>query len=130
MFLNFITGFKAVLSYESASKRINPNLDSTSTQSSDPPSGDPDPDDSWQPRSDYDHAIDYPVHSPSDLQLPDFDHEVPEDWVRVEGEFVIIYVVNAAYIGSDMKMAPGNFKHYWLNLIKKCYKISQGIVTL
>lgn len=62
------------------------------------------------------------LHLPSTLTAPPISEPVPSDWVTVEDDFVMVYGVNAAYIGATLFVAPKarvNDGVIWLLVIKK-----------
>ena len=43
---------------------------------------------------------------PAPVHLKPLNEPVPDDWVVIEDEFLFMYAVNCAYIGTDVLFAP------------------------
>ena len=76
----------------------------------------------FKERASYPNMDSSSVHFPSGLCAPPVAEPVPSDWITEEGDFVMVYGVNAAYIGADLNVAPKariNDGVIWLLVIKK-----------
>ena len=60
----------------------------------------------WKQRESYASAETLPCHTPAPVHLMPLSEPVPEDWVVIEDEFLFMYAVNCAYIGTDVMFAP------------------------
>ena len=62
--------------------------------------------DAWEQRESYATAEALPCHTPPATHLRPLGEPVPEDWAVVVDEFLFMYAVNCAYIGTDARFAP------------------------
>ena len=63
-------------------------------------------DQEWKQRDSYASAETLPCHVPAPVHLKPLSEPVPDDWVVIDGEFLFMYAVNCAYIGTDVLFAP------------------------
>lgn len=63
-------------------------------------------DQEWKQRDSYASAETLPCHMPAPVHLKPLCEPVPDDWVVIEDEFLFMYAVNCAYIGTDVMFAP------------------------
>ena len=62
--------------------------------------------DAWKQREAYATAEALPCHTPPATHLRPLGEPVPEDWQVVVDDFLFMYAVNCAYIGTDARFAP------------------------
>ena len=62
--------------------------------------------DAWKQREAYASAEALPCHTPPATHLRPLGEPVPEDWQVVVDDFLFMYAVNCAYIGTDARFAP------------------------
>ena len=60
----------------------------------------------WVQQHTYASAEALPCHMPAPVHLKPLNEPVPDDWVVIEDEFLFMYAVNCAYIGTDVLFAP------------------------
>ena len=60
----------------------------------------------WRQRDSYASAETLQCHTPTPVHLKPLSEPVPDDWVVIEDEFLFMYAVNCAYIGTDVLFAP------------------------
>jgi hypothetical protein len=80
------------------------------------------PSDIWSPKETYPDSSSLSCHRPRSSSVPALSDPVPSDWTVIEDSFQLVYAVNTAYIGTEVKFAPNAWSddgRMWLIIVKK-----------